>query len=449
MNIHEIDTIEGLHQYRANVIGQMTGMLDVADSSNRDLSSSEVARYDGLKDEIKQVDGMISDAKAYGNPTGQRKTHPSSLTPGTAHSPSRIAGVNARLIRAFGENRQRAEQTAYKVGQWVAGQVFGYEPAIAWCNSNYVPVTPQAAASTSVNTQGGSLVPEELEAAIISLREEYGVARQVVRIRPMGSDHRKVPRRTGGLTAYFVGEGVEGTESDMGWDNVGLTAKKLMALTRMSSEIDEDSIIDLAQTFTDEVALAFAEKEDDCLFNGDGTSTYGGMVGLRTLIIDGDHDAGKVTAAANVDTFGEVTTTELDSMVAALPNYAHRNAAWYCSRVGFAKMFQRLLEAAGGLTMEALVEGPTKLGWLGYPIIISEKMPTSTGDLSDVVMFLFGDLSKSSSLGDRRGIRVMLSEHRYFELDQVGVKGTERFDLVNHDVGDNTTAGPVVGLVGN
>ncbi len=112
-------------------------------------------------------------------------------------------------------------------------------------------------------------------------------------------------------------------------------------------------------------------------------------------------------------------------------------------------MFQRLLEAAGGLTMEALVEGPTKLGWLGYPIIISEKMPTSTGDLSDVVMFLFGDLSKSSSLGDRRGIRVMLSEHRYFELDQVGVKGTERFDLVNHDVGDNTTAGPVVGLVGN
>ena len=31
------------------------------------------------------------------------------------------------------------------------------------------------------------------------------------------------------------------------------------------------------------IAYAYAKGEDDCLFSGDGTSTYGGMTGLRTI----------------------------------------------------------------------------------------------------------------------------------------------------------------------
>ena len=61
----------------------------------------------------------------------------------------------------------------------------------------------------------------------------------------------------------------------------------------------------------------------------------------------------------------------------------------------------------------------------------------------------YGDLALASTMGDRRGIRFRLSEDRYWELDQIGVKGTERFDIINHDIGDNTTAGPVVALIGN
>ena len=35
-----------------------------------------------------------------------------------------------------------------------------------------------------------------------------------------------------------------------------------------------------------------------------------------------------------------------------------------------------------------------------------------------------------------------------YEYDQVGIKATERFDFVAHDLGDTSTAGPVVGLIG-
>lgn len=41
-----------------------------------------------------------------------------------------------------------------------------------------------------------------------------------------------------------------------------------------------------------------------------------------------------------------------------------------------------------------------------------------------------------------------LDESRYLEIDQVGILGTQRFDIVIHDAGTDTTAGPIVGLVG-
>jgi HK97 family phage major capsid protein len=47
--------------------------------------------------------------------------------------------------------------------------------------------------------------------------------------------------------------------------------------------------------------------------------------------------------------------------------------------------------------------------------IETEAMPTDTGDLSDEVMLVFGDLRKGVEFVDRRGVCVALSEHRYWE----------------------------------
>jgi HK97 family phage major capsid protein len=125
------------------------------------------------------------------------------------------------------------------------------------------------------------LVPEEMMNEIIVLRETYGVFRKECRVVPMGRDTLNWPRRTGGLTAYFMARRRRITESSASFDNVNLTAKKLGALTKLSTEIAEDAVINIADYIVDEIAYAFASKEDDCGFNGDGTSTYGGMTGPR------------------------------------------------------------------------------------------------------------------------------------------------------------------------
>jgi hypothetical protein len=52
--------------------------------------------------------------------------------------------------------------------------------------------------------------------------------------------------------------------------------------------------------------------------------------------------------------------------------------------------------------------------------------------------------AKAADFGDRRQTTISISDQRYWDADQVGIRGTERFDINNHDVGDGTNAGPVV-----
>ncbi|MCP4539813.1 MAG: phage major capsid protein [Chloroflexi bacterium] len=350
-------------------------------------------------------------------------------------------------ITAFTRHESRADNMydAYKVGNWVMSRFFGNQKADRWCQNNGLEARYLQEA---VNTKGGYLVPEEMSAALIDLREKHGVFRANCNVLPMASDVLTIPRTVDDLTTYFVAEGTSITESELSFDSVTLVAKKLAILTRISSELSEDAVVDIGQLVTRKMGLAIAKKEDQCGFIGDGTATYGSMRGINVKIIDGTHTAGAVDAATNHDTFAEIDAADLTKAMGACPTYALDNAKWYCSALCKSMVFDRLGAAGGGNTIATLA-GPSQSSYLGYPIVTSSIMPAGAAtDYSNLVMLLFGDLSLSSSLGDSRATRIMESEHRYMELDLIGMKATVRFDINNHDLGNNTDAGPIVALVG-
>ena len=55
-------------------------------------------------------------------------------------------------------------------------------------------------------------------------------------------------------------------------------------LTKYSNELNEDAVLNIGDDLAGEIAYAFALKEDQCGFLGDGTSTYGGIVGVTTAL---------------------------------------------------------------------------------------------------------------------------------------------------------------------
>jgi len=361
-------------------------------------------------------------------------------------TPSHRGTLHPVLLRQFDGNRQAAEDGLYGAGQWLRARLGGNKMAARWCMERGLM---QRDASEGVDTEGGYLVPAVLSNSVIDFTTEFGVARQECRVIPMSAASTNVPVRKTGVTAYFVGEGEETTKSAATWGSVGLVPKKLAVLSVMSSEVDEDAVIDLAGWIAMECGRSFAEKEDDCWLNGDGTSTYGGMSGIRSLIVDGSHNASKIAATSGDDTFAEIIAGDLDRVVAALPQPALKNAKWYVSQAGYAMIFHRLIQAAGGLTLADMVNGPIKQGYLGFPIVITEKMPTDpSATYNGTVMMLFGDMRQASLLGSRREIRIKVDSSRYLEFDQIAILATERFHLVNHQMGDNSAAGAVIGLVG-
>lgn len=442
-------------------------IVERAEKENRSMTPEEIALFDKLEGEIKDINRQVTalqdhakrserlaEIEAEMNRPAGRQTHPdqpANTTPSQANA-SRIpaSACRTRPLKAF--KGPEADRKAYRAGMWARAAIFGDQRAAHYCVSNGIGADIRNALGTTPNTSGGFLIPEEFSESIIDLREQYGVFRRNCNVVPMGRDTMVVPRRLSGITIGPVGENPSSaiSQSTPGWNQVRLTAKKAGGLVLMSTEVSEDAIIDLADYLADEFAYAFALFEDQCGFIGDGSSTYLGIRGLGNLLtISGGLASAVACATATHDTFAEVDATDLATAMSRLPEYAKMNAKWYCSSVFDELVFGRLLTAAGGNTIQAVENGRPQRRYMGYPIEISQVLPNGPStDYSGLAMCYFGDLRKAASLGDRRDVRVFPSEHRYMDTDQIGVRGTVRFDIVNHDVGTTSVAGPIVALCG-
>jgi HK97 family phage major capsid protein len=367
-------------------------------------------------------------------------------------------------IRRFGRlrafkgtvNGYSADERAYRFGMWALAQLtrnlpgrYNFKNAIAWVEKN---ITASSGNDASGNY---NLIPEEFGTDIVDLREKYGVARKLLRVLPMASDTRTDPRRQGGLTAYFVADGGAGTESNKVWDNVRLTAKEMMVLSRYTNQLNADAVINIGDDLASEIAYAYANKEDDCAFNGTAAGSFGGILGVRGKIKNcdgaGGTSAGLTTLTSNA--WSSAKLTDFQTAVGTLPEYADtEEACWVCHRAFYYGVMQVLELAAGGVTALEVQQGdrrPRPL-FLGYPVQFSQIWPSTNA--ATQVSCALGDFSLGASFGDRQADEIAFSEHasingeNVFERNQVAIRGIERIDINVHDVGSTTTPGPIVAL---
>lgn len=373
------------------------------------------------------------------------------------HAPRNFVGVDPR-------SGMGADERAFRFGQYVLAKIssdlpnrYRFDDAISFVN-NYMGGIRNTAHGSDATTGGHFLVPDEFSSDLIVLRDRYGVARRIFGREVMMSDTKHVPKRSTGLTAYFVNENDAITESNMTWEDIKLVAKDLGAIARMSAQLSADAVISVGDELAGEISYAFANKEDECAFNGDGTSTYGGIRGVRHRLTShddaGTDSAGLVTGAGNL--WSEITAGDLTNVVGKLPQYADtQNCVWVCHRAFYYGVMEKLLLAQGGATSFEAAAGaansrPRPL-YLGYPVEFSQVFPAT--EANSQVCLAFGDFSLGAKFGDRQQVSIMFSEHAYvnsqsvFERNQIAVRGTERFDIVVHGTGNGSAAGPIVGLV--
>jgi HK97 family phage major capsid protein len=330
-----------------------------------------------------------------------------------------------------------SHKAAYDMGQWIRASFAGSVDAQVYCHRHGLI---NAAMTTGVNPQGGFLVPDALENAIIELREQYGMFRANATNVTMSEGKITLPRLAGEVVTYFVGEASDITASDMTVNSVTLDAKKLATLTTMSSELSEDSVVSIADMLARSIAYSFAKQEDECGFNGDGTSTYGGIVGLAGAL-----QAGSKVIATSDQTFADLIIGNFES-VAGKAKVFGANRKWYFSNAGYYASMQRLANAQLGATAADLTNG-TELMFMGYPVVLCQVLESRLTGTSGAIAGYFGDLQAGAYLGTRRGISIALDQSKYFEKDMLALRATQRFDINIHDRGDATNSGGLVALV--
>ena len=343
----------------------------------------------------------------------------------------------ARKVQHVGRVRGFASADDAEVcGRWIRGFLLNRTEDRAWYERN----VEERALSSNDNSKGAVFIPETFAASVIRLVDQYTAIPQQANVIPMSSNTLYIPRRTGGNTAYFVNDNTETTASDMATDNVLLSTKDCRVATRVPNSLIEDSVIDLAGLVAQEFALALSRKIDDAGFAGDGTSTHGGIRGIQWRFenetLAGENDSGESSLSAlTIDDFVET--------VGKLPSYARPTAAWYVTpQVYSTCMLPLMLEK--GLSAAEIAGGVSEGRFLGYQVYFNNSMRTAP--TSDQVIALFGDMKMSTHFGLRSQIAVRASTDRYIEFDQTYFVASVRFDVVTSDLGDATTAGPVVSL---
>lgn len=418
----------------AEQIAQVQAIQVLAEQEDRDMTAEEktqadeiLAQTEVLKKDLERAVTIEAKAKEIlaVRPVGPQAATAKDTLPATVKRHGKL--------RAF-----KSDFEAYSAGQFLRATVADNKEAIAWCKEHGILNVH----STTTNSAGGYLVPEGFESAIINLREEYGVFRQNARVYPMSEPIVYVPRRQSGFTAYYVGENSQGTESDASFSQVKLDAKKLMILTRLSQELSDDAIVSLADFVANEMAYAFAVQEDQAGFIGDGTSTYGGIVGLRNALLAGS----TVTAANGDDTFEELEFAFFQNAVGKLPRFPGIRPAWYVHNALYWNAMVRLANAAGGNNIASVQAGPVGLSFMGYPVVLVNALPSALTTLASTVVGFFGDLSMCATMGSRSGISIVSDSSRYFEYDQIAIRCTQRYDIVVHETGTASAAGPMIAL---
>lgn len=479
-----------LREEIAELCNRVDAIVDLARADKRDLSAEETAEVDRIQgsgkaggeiaalqaqleraEKIEARQAQIAAERANGNgrtgavlnvQTGEPHGEDGNLIGGrqaraeetqlagagikvTARAAKLVIPAQCRFkhseLKAF--TGPKADERAFIAGMFFLATLCKNDWARGWCKDNGINTRPQNALQETGNELGGYLVPDEMETQIIELRQKYGVFRREAKQVPMKGDTKSIPRRIQGVTAYFVGENSLGVTSDKAWDQVKLIAKKLMAITLYSSELSEDAVINIGDDLTDEISYAFSLKEDQCGFLGDGTSGYGSIVGLANALTSNSI----YQAAAGHNSMANLTLGDHQALMGMLPNYVMA-PKWYCHKAYWSNVMMRLIDAAGGNTAQWISTGVPEQGgyheFLGYPVVEAQVLPNTLGAATNTKFCYFGDLEMAASMGNRRGVTIQISDDRYFEYDQIGIKGTERFDINVHERGDSVNGGGAI-----
>jgi len=328
--------------------------------------------------------------------TGSEPKATKLLKTGMETLPKEVRFTKAVIASLRGDGQTMAEYNAFVNKAWQDVS-----------KANYQNVTTTA--------DGGALVPDpEFVAEVERLTDDYGVAARLADVRRTDRDSVTLLAGTNEISFTATNEATAVNATKLTYSASTATLKKYIATLIMTSEILEDSAIDMFADATNEVARARAKLFDQLVFTD---ATYG----LLTPALGDAYKTQTVGAAiTNFDADDAMNARfQVKSSVRANGRYFMHPTVWNYLR-------QTKESTAGGYLFGGVGQSVTPT-IDGVPVELVDVMP-SYGEIGANKAFaVFGDLSRIKLHVKR------LLETKVFDSGVVKDSGGSDFNLITQD----------------
>lgn len=275
-------------------------------------------------------------------------------------------------------------------------------------------------------------LPTQFSGDIVELVYQYGLARKLGTVYPLGTASVKLPKLSTDPVFGLIAASGTVTEKSPQISFVTFSPEKFGGLIRLPSEIEEDSIVAMGQFIGRYSARQMASIEDWNFFCGTGAASgvNGTAKGLITMVNPSNEN--KVYVQGGATTSGKTKPSDmtLDDLrsLRAIPNGAVLQRAVYMFHPTYEQALSKFNTSATVQPYQrANPSAPATLD--GYPIVWVPSLPVySTTASVTTVHALFGDPSYNY-LGIRRGFSFDTSREAAFATDEILIRALERFTI--------------------
>ncbi|MBR1204483.1 MULTISPECIES: phage major capsid protein [unclassified Bradyrhizobium] len=245
----------------------------------------------------------------------------------------------------------------------------------------------------SDNTAGGYLAPDQFNTELDRNVVLYSPVRQVARVLPTGSPAVIWPKRTGGMTAAWVGETGARPETTVTFGQNRYTVCELAAYVDVANSTLEDSAFDINSLLSFEFGEEFGYEEGKAFVGGASQLSPTGFLSDTTIAYTPSGGASNVTSPDPlIDLFHAVK----------VPYRA--NGVWMMNSTTLSTV-RKFKDGQGRYLVNiAGLDNTPVTTILGRPVIEAPDMPDIGANTTPIV---FGDFSQGYRIFDRISLSVL------------------------------------------
>lgn len=246
---------------------------------------------------------------------------------------------------------------------------------------------------TSDDTAGGYLAPDQFAAELDRNVVLFSPVRSVARVRGTSAAAVLLPKRTGRMTAQWVGETQPRPETTVTFGQSRYSVCELTAYVDVSNANLEDNAFDVAAELAFDFAEEFGRAEGAAFVNGNSTLAPVGFMQNTDLAYTPSGSGTTITGDGLIDLFH------------AIPTPYRANAVWGMNSTTLGTV-RKLKDPATGtylLITSGIANSPATT-LLGRPVVEMPDMPDVAGNAYPIV---FGDFMNGYRIFDRVALSIL------------------------------------------